>query len=134
MSNLTENKPSMSETPRTDEAVYQAIGPGTVSLDAEGWQKRFSKLAQHARQLERELAELKEHVGLCHDAIGESRDSDTSELWRYFDNAKQTAHRLAQAEDKIAAMIDLLESMSNGKFTPCDWVTESRKILNQIKS
>ena len=46
-------------TPRTDEAVYQIIGPGTTALNAEEWQERFSKLANFARTLERELAEAR---------------------------------------------------------------------------
>ncbi len=56
---------SATPTPRTDEAVYQIIGPGTVALDAEGWEKRFGLLAAHARALERRLAEVTEQRDLA---------------------------------------------------------------------
>jgi len=49
-------------TPKTDEAVYQIIGPGTVVLNADDWQKRFGKLAAHARTLERELKTTREEL------------------------------------------------------------------------
>jgi len=52
--------------------------------------------ADFPRQLERELAELQEHVALCHDALGESRGSDTSELHTYFSDYKNKLLQLTK--------------------------------------
>lgn len=75
----------MNNTPRTVAAAH--IGNVTVF--------------ETCLQLERELAELTEHVGLCHDAIGESRGSDTSELHTYFANLREVAVRLGTALTRV---------------------------------
>jgi hypothetical protein len=59
--------------------------------------------------LRRELAELSLHVNLCHDALGECRGSDTSELWRFFESAKQRDERLRVAERELAEARKLAE-------------------------
>jgi len=45
-------------------------------------------LIAKSKDLERRLAIITEHIGLCQDAIGESRDSDTAKLYKYFEGRK----------------------------------------------
>ncbi len=71
-------------TPQTDEAVHKIIGPGTVSINAEGWQNRFGQLANHARRLERELT-----------AANAERDKANATIERLSGALK----RIANAED-----------------------------------
>jgi len=67
--------------------------------------------AFRANRLDRELAELTEDVGKCHDAIGEDRASDTSELWKFFETHKQIIYRLREREDEIAAEMALADRL-----------------------
>ena len=85
------------DTPRTDDEWDTLI----VSSP---WDAAAEHMAQHARQLERELADLTEDVGKCHDALGEDRASDTSELWKFFETHKQLIHRLRCREDELAEL------------------------------
>lgn len=50
--------------------------------------------ACEAMEYRAERDELIFHLAKCHEAIGESPDSDNSELWRYFENFKSTINRL----------------------------------------
>jgi hypothetical protein len=80
-------------TPRTDEEAVYLLDHTMNEVAAVP--------ADFARQLERELASLTEDIGKCHDAIGEDRASDTSELWKFFETHKQVIHRLQQREDEL---------------------------------
>ena len=63
-------------TPESDAAYKQWL--------FESGKSHRIRMGQTMKSLERRLALLTEHVGLCHDEIGESRDSDTSELYLFF--------------------------------------------------
>jgi hypothetical protein len=64
-------------------------------------------------EIELELTELREHVGLCHDAIGECRGSDTSELHKFFDGHMKLMRRLHTAETQRDMLAEALKGMLN---------------------
>ena len=82
----------MTDTPRTDARACKWTDLSGEWVDA-----------NVAQELERELGELTEHVGRCHDALGEDRASDTSELWKFFETHKRVIARLRIGEDDLAA-------------------------------
>jgi len=53
-------------------------------------------------ELNRRLAEYQRCVDLCHDAVGESRGSDITELHKYFEGYRNTIKRLNELEDQLA--------------------------------
>lgn len=87
----------MSEKPtQTDERPTPDVKQmGAVTISRNGY----------IEDLERQLAELTEHVGLCHDAVGERRGSDTSELWKFFEDHAVLIKRLHAAEDQRDAAL-----------------------------
>ena len=66
-------------------------------------------------EIELELAELREHVGLCHDAIGECRGSDTSELHKFFDGHMKLMCRLHTAETQRDELRDAVRAYRDAK-------------------
>lgn len=128
------------ETPRTD-AVLQSCEQNTTDVGIADLHIMFI----HAEQLERELNEARkqlddchadyeitkaerddyrrqlneliEHVGLCHDTLGESRDSDTSELWKAFAGQKSLIARCIKAESEIATLRE--EKLNNPFCAAC---------------
>ncbi len=81
-------------TPRTDE-ITKIVN--TIRIDGN---HRISFVTRHAEQLERELAELQEHVALCHDALRECRGSDASELHTYFSDYKNKLLQLTAVTEQ----------------------------------
>lgn len=91
----------------------------------------------HARKLERERDELLAHFAKCHEAIGESPDSEKSELWKYFENFQSIIARLRVADERNARMLE--RERDKAKFDADDesrWATsykaerdEARRII-----
>ena len=96
----------------------QSLTPETEAI----WNHSHAEcmLLNHARKLERERDELLGHLAKCHEAIGESADSDNSELWMYFAGSKARNNALiaAYAEiDKLRAVVlELIKGIADGSL------------------
>jgi hypothetical protein len=67
---------------------------------------------------EREINDMLEHFAKCHAAIGESSDSDKSELWKYFENYNATINRLIAVEKDRDQLRDAVRVCRNAKLIP----------------
>ena len=105
------NHQTTSDTPETDK--FRDIRENHIHRATEGdiWQlceslererdaAKFDAVdeSRWAMSYKTERDELRAHLAKCHEAIGESPDSDTSELWKYFENFKSTIDRLRVIE------------------------------------
>ncbi len=79
------------------------------------WEQEFLKSESRIRSLERELAIMDEDVGKCHDAIGECRHSDSSELWKFFENFQKTIERIRSLESENAELRTTIEDMEEAR-------------------
>lgn len=88
------------------------------------------------REAIQRLQELEEHVSLCHDALGESRGSDTSELYKYFENHHNLIKRHNYQRDRVklleCTLKDVLTDWSEGySITETSTYKEAKELLNE---
>jgi len=89
-------------------------------------------MSNFAEQLERELAELQEHVALCHDALGECRGSDASELHTYFSDYKNKLLQLTAVTEQRDALAEALRVATAYPLTE-SWYKQAIEALATLK-
>lgn len=86
-------------TPETDAALRDGMNA------AQTWQM--------LQRLERERDEYKDSLDKCHDVLGESRDSDHTEIWKFFETHKQIIGRLSVLERECNRLCKRLSAIQS---------------------
>ena len=94
---------------------------------------RHAAVMLHTQGVVDENARLMEDIGKCHDALGESRDSDTSELWKAFENLQHFIPRVNWLEEENARLKTALQRIADyqGRFGEDDPQSIAKETINQ---
>lgn len=100
----------MTNTPRTDAATHEQM---RTYMDAESWERAWRGMATHARTLERELADAREHTAYWK-GIADSRTNELHEDAKLIvESQKQRDSAIAELE---ACRRELAEARANRDY------------------
>jgi septal ring factor EnvC (AmiA/AmiB activator) len=95
--------------------------------------KQLTDMTQQRDDARDEFAQLQKDVALCHDALEESRDSDTTELHTYFKDYKNKLLQLTEVTKQRDRLAEALKEIYNVSSFDYDTMPElARKKYREV--
>lgn len=114
----------------TNEKDTLAAENERLKSDIATLETRHAAVMLHTQGVVDENARLIEDIGKCHDVLGESRDSDTSELWKAFEGLLTMVDRVNRLEEENAR---LREALENIRDTPAFTTSPTAQALSMCQ-